>query len=109
MCIRDRQDVETLEQLLTGQRDRFQEGLDIECFSSGETLIAACRAGERFDLILLDIYMAGITGVDTARALRLLDPEVQLAFLTTSPDFALEAIGLEALHYLCLLYTSRCV
>ena len=51
--------------------------------------------------------MAGITGVDTARALRLLDPEVQLAFLTTSPDFALEAIGLEALHYLVKPVTGQ--
>lgn len=100
ICEDNRQDAEALEGLLAEQRDRFPEGLQIERFPSGEALIAAYQSGERFELILLDIYMAEMSGVDAARTLRLLDPEAQLAFLTTSPDFALEAIGLEALHYL---------
>lgn len=100
ICEDNRQDAEALEGLLAEQRDRFPNGLQIERFPSGEALIAAYQSGERFELILLDIYMAEMSGVDAARTLRLLDPEAQLAFLTTSPDFALEAIGLEALHYL---------
>lgn len=74
ICEDNRQDAEALEGLLAEQRGRFPEGLQIERFPSGEALIAAYQSGERFELILLDIYMAEMSGVDAARTLRLLDP-----------------------------------
>ena len=49
-------------------------GIPARCdsFESGEALLKAFRKG-RWQLIFLDIYMPGITGIDAARAIRELD------------------------------------
>ena len=38
-------------------------------------------------IVFLDIYMEDITGVDTARAIRKIDEDVKLIFITTSNEF----------------------
>ncbi len=57
-----------------------------------------------FDVILLDIYMAGILGTDTARELRKLGDDAEIIFLTTSKDHALEAFEVNAAQYLVKPY-----
>lgn len=42
-------------------------------FDSGETFLTAARE-KSFDVLFLDIYMGGITGVETAAQLRTFDP-----------------------------------
>ena len=68
-------------------------------FSSGEALLDAFRPGV-FDLLLMDIYMDGMTGVETARAIRKLDRAIPIAFVTASTDHALEGYRLSVLRYL---------
>lgn len=68
-------------------------------FAGGEALLAAFRPGA-FDLLLIDIYMEGITGVETARMIRQRDGEVPMAFITSSTEYALEGYRLSALKYL---------
>lgn len=46
-----------------------REGARVEHVSSGEEAIAALTAG-RYDLVLMDVRMPGLSGVETARALR---------------------------------------
>ncbi len=68
-------------------------------FSCGEDLLLNYQAGS-YDLILMDIYMGGITGVETISRLRQLDTDVIVAFTTSSTDHALEGYRLDALKYL---------
>lgn len=70
-----------------------------EVFSSGEALLAAFAPG-KYDLIILDIYMDGIKGVETAAEIRRSDRTVTLAFTTTSTEHALEGYRLKAAGYL---------
>lgn len=73
--------------------------LSISCFRSGDEVLRA--AGEvPFHLYLLDIVMPGLTGLETARRLKLLDPAVPVIFLTSTADFALEAFQVRASNYL---------
>ncbi len=58
-------------------------------FSCGEDLIKVFFPG-CCDLILMDIYMGGMNGVETVAQIRAVDPAVPIAFLTTSPDFTME-------------------
>lgn len=71
----------------------------LTCFSSGESFLAAWQPG-RFDLVILDIFMDGITGMDTAREIRKTDREVRLVFGTTSNEFASESYEVNACYYL---------
>ncbi|MDD3346678.1 LytTR family DNA-binding domain-containing protein [Oscillibacter sp.] len=84
---------------LPGYR-RFGD-LHITEYASGEALAMDVEAGRgAFDLLLLDIYMTGMNGMETARELRALGVKTPLVFLTTSPDFALESYDVEAAGYL---------
>jgi DNA-binding LytR/AlgR family response regulator len=62
---------------------------------------------EAFDIILLDIYMPGMTGTQLARSLREKNAECQIVFLTTSSAHAVEAFSLHAAHYLVKPYTKE--
>lgn len=68
-------------------------------FRSGEALLDAYRPFT-YDLLLSDIYMGGMTGVETVTKLRQSDPEIPVAFVTTSAEFALESYRLSALKYI---------
>lgn len=75
-------------------------------FDSGEALLQQYRPFE-YDLLLTDIYMAGITGVETVRRIREIDTEIPIAFVTSSPDHALEGYRLSVLMYIEKPYTPK--
>ena len=72
----------------------------IKSYCSGETLINAVECGTTPSLVILDVYMEGINGIETGQRLRSLLPDLALAFLTNSRDFAVDAFDLNALHYI---------
>lgn len=71
----------------------------VECFRSGEAFLAAWNRGT-FDLIILDIYMENLQGIDVARIIRRTDQEVRLVFCTSSNSFASESYEVCANYYL---------
>lgn len=71
----------------------------IDSFDSGESFLAEWQTG-LYDMIILDIFMDRLTGVETARQIRALDQKVNLVFCTTSNDFASESYELNAQYYL---------
>lgn len=75
---------------------------DIHCldiFSSAEALLASWQP-DRYDLILLDIFMDGMTGMEAAHKIRQTDGHVHLVFCTTSNEFASESYSVGASYYL---------
>lgn len=87
---------------LLNQRFRTRkEEYILTAYSSAESLLSAVEEdGAVFDLLFLDIYMEGISGIEAARRLRERDGTVSLIFITTSPDFALESYEVFAMGYL---------
>lgn len=75
-------------------------------FASGEELLAAWRP-HTFDLLLMDIYMDGITGVETLKRLRDQGEDLPVAFITSSTDHALDSYRLSALKYIEKPVTAR--
>lgn len=71
----------------------------VQAFERGEDLLQIFKPG-MFDLILSDIYMDGITGVEAMTRIRSQDQQVPMAFITTSAEFALESYRLSALKYI---------
>ncbi|HEX2817788.1 MAG TPA: response regulator [Phenylobacterium sp.] len=60
-----------------------REGCEIDHAISGEEAIAAAKVGA-YDLILMDMRMPGLTGVETARELRDLGVETPIVALTAN-------------------------
>ena len=73
--------------------------VDVALVTRGEDLLAR-HAASRADIILLDMIMPLVNGMDTARELRQSDTAVRLVFLTSSPEFALESYEVRAFDYL---------
>jgi DNA-binding LytR/AlgR family response regulator len=71
---------------------------DIRCFGTGEDLLAAAAPGA-FDLLFLDIFLPGLSGVETAQKLRAADKDCLLVFITDSPDFTMEGFMVQAAGY----------
>lgn len=92
------------EELCRVIRDVFA-GYDLDvkmmAFQSGEALLAAWEEyRDVIRLVFLDIYMAGIDGVETARRLRAAGYGETIVFLTMTPDFAIEGYEVKASGYL---------
>lgn len=77
------------------QRDHRDCQIDI--YLSGRALL---EAKKQFDLVFLDIQMVGMNGMDTARAIRELQPDTVLIFVTGSKEYVFEAFDVSAFHYL---------
>lgn len=74
--------------------------IKVAAYTSGEILLRAVEEGAQPALVILDIYMEGLNGIEVGYRLRALRPDLPLAFLTTSRDHAVDAFGVEALHYM---------
>ena len=68
-------------------------------FGSGEELLEAFSPNT-FDLLLMDIYMDGMTGVEAVQKIREMDEAIPIAFTTTSTEHTLESYRLSVLKYL---------
>ena len=73
--------------------------LSISTFPNAERFLEVFDHG-RFDLLLLDIYMEDMTGMEAAEAVRLKDDRVPIVFLTTSQDHLLDGYRVFASGYL---------
>lgn len=85
--------------ILSWARSRCVQ-VEIDTYSSAEQLMFHDRQGARYDMLLLDIEMDGISGVELARRIRAKNSVVQIIFVTGYSDYILDGYEVEALHYL---------
>ena len=71
----------------------------IDTYRSGQSFLDHWTAGQ-YDVIVLDIFMGGITGVEVAKEIRRTDREVKLVFCSHSNEFAAESYEVNAQYYL---------
>ncbi|QNK56115.1 response regulator [Paenibacillus sp. PAMC21692] len=84
-------------QLLEGRADVQVAGL----FAGSVPFLDYVLASpDTVDLALLDIEMPELSGVELARRLRDISPDIHVAFLTAYEEYARDAIDVEALDYL---------
>ena len=73
--------------------------LSIDVFSSGEDFLRGFSPFS-YAVVFLDIYMTGMTGVETAKEVRKTDRDTLLVFLTTSGDHRADAFSIHAYDYI---------
>lgn len=78
--------------------DIHEYAFTIDEFVSGEDLLAADV--NAYDLIILDIFMDKINGIDTAKELIKRENSAKIIFCSTSNEFAAESYEVDAIRYL---------
>lgn len=102
LCDDDVRELDIIEDYLTiYQKSKEMDEYRIERFQSAEELLWRITEKEYTpDLLFLDIFMSGKTGIEAAKELRRQECGTSIAFLTTSKEYALEAYGVDAVQYL---------
>jgi two-component system response regulator PilR (NtrC family) len=78
-----------------------REGFEIVLAASGEEALSVLD-GEEVDLVILDVMLPGISGIDTLRAIRISNPSLPVIVITafSSIDGAIDAMKQGAYHYI---------
>ena len=92
-------DAETLKNIAVSYFEKKQIRAEICHFSSAEEFFEDYQPG-KFQILFLDIYMDGMTGMEAARRIRRQSDNCILVFVTTSSDFAVESYDVGASYYL---------
>lgn len=74
--------------------------ITLDTFTSGPELLHFVNHTASFDLIVLDILMPYMTGIEVAAQLRKANNDVKIVFLTTTPEFAVNSYKVNAFYYL---------
>lgn len=74
-------------------------GTRVDLFRDADALIEMHRA-EPFDVILLDVVMPLLNGIDAAAEIRRHDSSVKIVFLSVTPEFAVDSYTVKADNYL---------
>lgn len=99
ICDDEIQFTDALGPLLMEWAEKHDIRLTLYPFTNGDDLIAA-HCNECMDLIILDVIMPLLNGMDTARELRNNNQNVPIVFLSSSRSFAVDSYEIKAFNYL---------
>jgi two-component system response regulator AtoC len=76
-------------------------GYEARSYTRGDEIVAAIRQGEPPDIVLLDVAMPGMDGIQTLKALKSARPELQVIMLSgrEQANIIVEAVRLGAADY----------
>lgn len=79
-----------------------------DCFDSGDAFLSSFSS-DKYDIVFMDIFMNGMSGVETASKMRQIDNHVILIFLTASADYMPDAFRVHAFHYILKPYQKDAI
>lgn len=100
ICDDDDGDRGKIAELVKDHGDRSGYLLHLEQFESGTELVKAIDNEKKPDMILLDINMDGMDGIETARQTRKILPEVPIILITAYINYAMEGYKVKASRFL---------
>jgi DNA-binding LytR/AlgR family response regulator len=82
---------------------------DVNCTAYTNTfhLLGDMEKSMTFDIILIDVGMKGISGIDVVKEMHQRQWSAEIIFLSEDPDFAVEAFSLHVAYYLIRPYTPQ--
>ena len=102
----DRSYIEQVKILCKDFETRTGEPAELTCFLGGSDFLDKFQPGI-YQIVFMDIFMKGITGIDTARKLREIDHTCLLVFLTSSSDFMPDAFSFHAFDYITKPFSAK--
>lgn len=93
-------DLDYISLLVNEWAEKSRCTVSIKTFSSAESFLFYYTDDKNYDILLLDIEMGGINGIQLAKEIRRDNEAVQIVFITGYSDYITEGYDVSALHYL---------
>lgn len=100
ICDDMEEDVKYISSAVNRWAKRENITVDIETFPSAESFLFRYAEQKAFDILLLDVEMPSMNGVELAKRIRQDNEAVQIVFITGYTDYIAEGYEVSALHYL---------
>jgi len=100
ICDDEVNEVSYLNSLVKRWADINEHNIKISSFNSAEAFLFEYEENKSFDILLLDIQMKKIDGVELAKAVRATNKEIQFIFITGYIEYIADGYDVEALNYL---------
>lgn len=100
VCDDNKIDQNYVTKLLYEYADKNDIIFEIQTFISAEQFLFQYEEEKDYQMIVLDIEMEKMNGVELAKKLRENNQEIQILFITGYPDYISEGYEVDALHYL---------
>ena len=95
------EDEESSQRTLTEYLERFSqeinEKIHVSIFPDGAEIVEDYRGN--YDIILMDILMRYMDGMEAASEIRKVDKEVVILFITSTPQYVMKGYTVDALDY----------
>lgn len=99
ICDDDSQELAKISSFIETYRLKKNVLLTYKTFQSATELVSAMESGA-YNILLLDILMPGLNGIQAAHEIREFDGVTKIVFLTSSPEFAVESYQVKAHNYI---------
>ena len=70
-----------------------------DCYSSATELLCSMPEHD-YQVLLLDILMPGLNGIELASEIRQQNKNIKIVFLSSSPEYAVDSYAVNAFYYL---------
>lgn len=87
-----------LQDYLSRYQQEFGRRLEISCYDSGMAFVHQFRS--QFDIILLDVAMPYMDGIESAKKIRQTDSDVVILFVTNQAQHAIRGYEVDAMDYI---------
>lgn len=98
LCDDSQQDINVLTDYLCALPSGYK--CEAVPFKSGVDLVEVYRKGRRFHLVILDMMMSPMDGIETAMNIRRYDTEVPILIVTATPEYAIDGYKVNASRYI---------
>ena len=100
ICDDEANQIEYLSDVVTTWAKKNRHAVEIKPYSAAKSLLFDYCEEKDFDILLLDIEMPGMSGVELAKAVRKENATVQIVFITGYYEYFSDGFDVSALHYL---------
>lgn len=80
--------------------EEFLGKIEVLRYDSAEKVLEALEQNEKIDIILSDIELDTMQGIEFGRIVKENNPEIHLIYLTSHPEYAVQSYALEAYQYI---------
>lgn len=100
ICDDDARQREYVQELVNAWAKKLRHVIELKIYADAKQFLFDYEEEKDFDLLLLDIEMPEITGIELAKRVRLENSTVQIVFITGYYEYFSDGFDVSALHYL---------